>query len=149
MKAVVQRVGEAQVLIDNSVYSKINEGLLLLLGVARGDDASDVSYLVDKVSNLRIFADREGKLNLSVKEISGDVLVVSQFTLLGDCKKGRRPNYVDAAEPKIAKKLYEAVVEDLKKAVLSVQTGQFGAMMQVKLVNDGPVTIILDSKKKT
>ena len=148
MKAVVQRVSQGKVSVDGKVLASIGQGLVVLLGAARGDGASDVNYIVDKILNLRIFPDVDGKLNLSVKDIDGEILVVSQFTLLGDCRKGRRPSFTEAAPPNEAMTLYKSVIEKLTKEGISVGEGKFQAMMQVKIVNDGPVTILLDSKKK-
>jgi D-tyrosyl-tRNA(Tyr) deacylase len=146
MRAVVQRVKESSVSVDNQIVSRIGPGLLVLLGVSEADDAKDVDILSDKIPHLRIFEDENKKMNRSLMEIQGEMLVVSQFTLLGDCRKGRRPSYVQAAGPEKAEHLYEAFVEQVRKKGVSVQTGQFRAMMDVALINDGPVTLILDSK---
>lgn len=148
MRAVVQRVNRASVSVDQEALVSIGKGILVLLGVAGDDSSLDVSYMVEKIANLRIFADKEGKLNLSVKEIGGEALVVSQFTLLGDCRRGRRPSYTGAAGAQDAQRLYEAAVEGFKNQGLEVKKGRFGAMMEVQLVNDGPVTILLDSRKQ-
>ena len=148
MRAVVQRVSRASVTVVGEVTGEIGAGLLVLLGVGSGDSAKDADYLADKVFNLRIFADGADKMNLSVPEIGGAILVVSQFTLHGDCRKGRRPSYNDAAPPVMAEKLYEHFVTALRKLGAPVATGRFQAMMEVSLVNDGPVTILLDSEKK-
>ncbi len=148
MRAVVQRVSQGEVSVDKKVLASIGQGLVVLLGVAKGDNLSDVNYLVDKISNLRIFPDEDGKLNLSVKDIDGEILVVPQFTLFGDCRKGRRPSFSEAASSNEAVVLYEAVIEGLKKEGVSVGTGKFQAMMQVEIVNDGPVTILLDSTER-
>jgi len=147
MRAVVQRVARAQVTVDGIVTGKINFGLLVLLGVARGDSQADADYLADKIAGLRIFEDAEGKMNLSVAEIDGSVLVVSQFTLYGDVRRGKRPSFDAAAPPEQARKLYEYLVEQIRAAGLPCETGRFQEMMEVELVNDGPVTILLDSAK--
>ena len=148
MRAVVQRVSEASVIIDGQTVGEIRQGLMVLLGVARGDTSKDAAYLAEKTSGLRIFEDQEGKMNRSVEDISGSVLVVSQFTLLGDCRKGRRPGFTDAAEPELADKLYEEYVALLRQQGITVATGVFRAEMKVGLVNDGPVTMLLDSRKQ-
>lgn len=147
MRAVVQRVSEASVIVDSKTVGEIRQGLVVLLGVARGDTSRDAVYLAEKTSGLRIFEDEQGKMNRSVEDISGSVLVVSQFTLLGDCRKGRRPGFTDAAEPELADSLYEGYVEALQQRGIKVATGIFRAEMKVALVNDGPVTILLDSRK--
>jgi D-tyrosyl-tRNA(Tyr) deacylase len=147
LRAVVQRVRRAAVAIDGETVAAIESGLLVLLGVAATDTADDVPWLAEKLANLRIFNDAEGKMNLSVADVGGALLVVSQFTLYGDCRKGRRPSFIAAAPPTIAVPLYEALVHALRALGLPVQTGRFGAMMQVELVNDGPVTLILDSQE--
>ena len=148
MRAVVQRVSEASVIIDGQTVGEIRQGLMVLLGVARGDTSKDAAYLAEKTSGLRIFEDQEGKMNRSVEDISGSVLVVSQFTLLGDCRKGRRPGFTDAAEPELADSLYEEYVELLRQHGITVATGVFRAEMKVGLVNDGPVTMLLDIRKQ-
>lgn len=147
MRAVVQRVSEASVRVDGSVVSRIGPGLLVLLGVGRGDADADASDLADKVANLRILADDEGRMNRSLLDTAGEALVVSQFTLYGDARKGRRPGYTDAAPPEEAKRLYEHFVARLRATGLRVQTGTFRATMDVALVNEGPVTILLDSHR--
>jgi D-tyrosyl-tRNA(Tyr) deacylase len=147
MKAVIQRVKSAQVSVDGRVTGKIGSGLLVLLGVGKGDGGSDLSFLTSKIPDLRIFEDASGKFNLSLKEIGGEMLVVSQFTLYGDCRKGRRPSFTDAEDPTQAKNLYEQFVSKLKEQGIRVQTGEFQAKMEVHLINDGPVTLILDSKQ--
>jgi len=147
MRAVVQRVSEAKVEVDNRTSGEIKKGLLVLLGVENDDDMNDVNYMVEKILNLRIFEDENDKLNLSLLDIQGELLVVSQFTLLGDCRKGRRPNFMNAARPEKANELYEVFVEQARKNGIKVGTGVFQEHMMVKLTNDGPVTILVDSKK--
>jgi len=148
MYAVIQRVKQSSVHVDSELIGEIGQGILVLLGVAQNDSKKDVDYLVEKIINLRIFEDENGKMNLSLQDIGGEILVVSQFTLLGDCRKGRRPSFVNAAKPKKADELYQYFVEFLKFKNIKTETGQFGAMMDVSLVNDGPVTFILKSKNK-
>lgn len=147
MKAVIQRVSGAKVEVGGSVVSSINKGLLVLIGVEEGDTENDIAYISKKIANLRIFEDPASKMNLSVKDISGEILVVSQFTLLADCRKGNRPSFVDAEEPEKANRIYMKVAESLRQAGISTYTGQFAANMQVHLINNGPVTILLDSRK--
>ena len=147
MRVILQRVKQASVETGGEVVGKIDRGLLVLLGAGKEDTAEDVEYLVEKIINLRIFEDDAGKMNLSLADIRGEVLVVSQFTLYGDCRKGRRPSFDKAAPPDIAEDLYESLVRRLRDFGIPVQTGKFGAMMDVSLVNWGPVTLILDSKK--
>jgi len=147
MRAVVQRVKEAAVVIGGQQVGRVGKGLLVFLGVGQEDQAADVRVMVDKVANLRIFADADDKMNHSVLDIQGQVLVVSQFTLWGDCRKGRRPSFTSAAPPNIARLLYEAFVEGLGGLGLTVQTGRFQEIMEVHLVNDGPVTLLLDTRK--
>jgi D-aminoacyl-tRNA deacylase len=146
MRAVVQRVSRARVLVGEEVVGEIGRGLVVLLGVARSDTAEQATWLADKVVSLRIFQDAQENMNLGLGDVAGAVLVVSQFTLYGDCRKGRRPSFVDAAPPEIAIPLYEAFVNAVKANGIPTATGCFGAMMQVELVNDGPVTLIVDSK---
>ena len=148
MRAVIQRVSQASVTVDGQTVGAIEQGLMVLLGVARGDTAGEATYLADKTAGLRIFEDDDGKMNRSVKEVGGSILVVSQFTLLGDCRKGRRPGFTEAATPELADALYEAYVDVLRNRGLTVATGVFQADMQVALVNDGPVTLMLDSRKQ-
>ena len=147
MRAVIQRVSRADVSVDGESRGAIERGLLVLLGVGADDDASDVSYLVEKTAGLRIFEDAEGKMNLSVKDVGGAVLVVSQFTLFGDARRGRRPDFSAAAPPARAEELYDDYVEQLGRRGAKVESGVFQAMMRVELTNEGPVTILLDSKK--
>jgi D-tyrosyl-tRNA(Tyr) deacylase len=148
MRAVVQRVSRAKVSVGDEVTGEIGRGLLVLLGVSVRDTEKDAFYLVDKVLNLRVFEDGEEKMNLSLLDIKGELLVVSQFTLYGDVTRGRRPSFIDAAPPERANHLYEVFVAESGKQIKNVQTGRFQAMMDVELVNDGPVTILLDSEKK-
>jgi D-aminoacyl-tRNA deacylase len=148
MRAVVQRVSRAKVTVEGRVTGAIEAGLLVLLGAGQADTAADLGYIVDKITNLRIFADASGKMNRSVLEVGGGVLVVSQFTLYGDARQGRRPAFTGALEPVAARQLYEQALVDLQKAgVAQVQAGEFAANMAVELTNDGPVTILLDSRK--
>jgi len=148
VRTVIQRVSQASVVVATQTVASIDRGLLVLLGVAQGDTSKDAAYLADKTAGLRIFADEEGKMNRSVEEIKGHILVVSQFTLLGDCRKGRRPGFTDAAAPELADTLYEDYVRVLRSRGITVVTGVFRADMQVALINDGPVTIMLDSRKQ-
>ena len=148
MKAVIQRVSSASVSVDNTQISSINNGFLILLGVQRGDDEKDLEYLVNKTAGMRIFKDDKQHMNLSIKDVNGEALVVSQFTLCADTHKGRRPSFIHAAPPEIAEQMYQQFCEQLKVSGVPVQTGKFGAMMDVSLINDGPVTIILDSRDK-
>jgi D-tyrosyl-tRNA(Tyr) deacylase len=146
MRAVVQRVSRARVTVGAEVVGEIGRGLLVLLGVTHDDTPERARWLADKVLGLRIFADAEDKMNLGVADVNGGVLVVSQFTLYGDCSKGRRPSFIGAANPDIAIPLYEAFINAVKAQGVPVATGRFGAMMDVELVNDGPVTLIIDSR---
>ncbi|MDP6442309.1 MAG: D-aminoacyl-tRNA deacylase [Pirellulaceae bacterium] len=148
MRACVQRVSRAGVEVDGRIVGEIGQGLLVLLGVAADDDETDAVFMANKIARLRLFEDDEGKMNRSVEEAGGSVLAVSQFTLLGDCRKGRRPSFVKAAEPAAAAELYEQFVELLRDRGLVVATGQFRAQMDVSLVNDGPVTLLVDSRKQ-
>ena len=147
MRAVVQRVSRASVQVDEECVGRIGLGWLVLLGVARGDTEEDAARLADKILGLRAFADGQGKMNLSVLDVRGGILVVSQFTLLGDCRTGRRPSFIDAAEPAEAERMYQVFTAYLRPSGLAVATGVFRAMMKVELVNDGPVTLLLDSRK--
>ncbi len=144
MKLVLQRVARASVCVDDSTVAEISKGLMILLGAEKQDNPDKVNYLVDKALTLRIFPDPQGKMNLSCLDISGEVLVVSQFTLAGDCTKGRRPGFDKAAQPEEAESLYRQFIEKASASGLTVKEGQFGADMQVELVNDGPVTFVLD-----
>lgn len=146
MRVVVQPVKHASVTINGTVNGKINNGFLVLLGVQSTDSEQDVDYLVKKVTNLRIFSDENDKMNLSLKDVNGELLIVSQFTLYANCKEGNRPSFVEAAKPDVAIPLYEYFVSECKKIIPVVETGIFGADMKVDLLNDGPVTIIMDSK---
>jgi D-tyrosyl-tRNA(Tyr) deacylase len=148
MKAVVQRVTKASVSVDNKVVGKIGPGLAVLIGMASEDTQRDISYLVDKIAQLRIFSDAEGKFNISALEICGEILLISQFTLLADTKKGRRPSFIGAAPPQQAALLFNTFVECMQRTGLKVETGCFQAHMLVEIHNDGPVTIMLDSKEK-
>lgn len=148
MRAVVQRVSSSKVTVDDKITGQIKKGLLVLLGITHEDKSSDVDYIIDKIINLRIFEDENQKMNLSLKDIKGELLIVSQFTLYGDCRKGRRPSFIEAARPEHATPLYEEMIEKAKLQGIDAKTGEFGAHMMVELTNDGPVTIILDSEKK-
>ena len=147
MRAVIQRVKSAEVLVDGRVSGKIGNGLLVFVGMARGDGEEDISYLTSKLPDLRIFEDTSGKFNLSLREIGGEMLVVSQFTLYGDCRKGRRPSFTEAEDPALARDLYERFISRLREENIPVQTGEFQARMEVHLINDGPVTLLLDSRR--
>lgn len=148
MKIVVQRVKEANVRVDNEIVGKISEGLMLLIGVDEEDDTNDADWLIKKIIDLRIFSDQDGKMNLSVKDISGEILCISQFTLISDYKKGNRPSYIKAAKPEKAVPLFDYFKQEIKKSGLKTESGIFGADMKVSLLNDGPVTLVLDSKTK-
>ena len=148
MRAVVQRVKSASVTVDGERVSEIGAGVLVFLGVAHEDTSTELEYIVNKIANLRIFEDAEGKMNCSLLETGGAALVVSQFTLYGDCRKGRRPSFINAARPEVANALYEAFIVALEKRNVPTQGGTFQAMMDVQLINDGPVTILLDSNKQ-
>lgn len=147
MRAVIQRVKSASVTVEGKVVSEVNKGLLVFLGVAQEDTPADVDYMAGKITNLRIFEDDEGLMNLSVLDVGGEALVVSQFTLCGDCRKGRRPSFIDAARPEKADPLYQAFMDEISRLGVPVKAGIFQAMMDVELINDGPVTILLDSNK--
>jgi len=147
MRAVVQRVKSARVIVEGTVRGEVSGGLLAYIGVEKGDTESDAGFIASKITGLRVFADGEGKMNLDVREAGGEILCVSQFTLLGDCRKGRRPSFDRAEPPEAAKKTYESLVESLKSAGLRVETGVFQAHMEIDSVNDGPITLLLDSRK--
>lgn len=147
MRVVIQRVSKAWVAVEGTRLAEIGTGCVVLLGIGTMDSASDAHYLAEKIANMRIFSDDNGKFNYSLIDVGGEVLVVSQFTLYGDCRKGRRPNFIGAASPQEALPLYENFVQSLKNKGLKTVTGQFQAMMEVGIVNDGPVTIMLDSQK--
>ena len=147
MRAVVQRVKEADVSVDNNITGSINKGLMVLLGVEEGDTEADALYMADKITGLRIFEEEEGKMNLSIKDVGGDILAVSQFTLLGDARKGKRPSFSKAARPDEANRLYRYFIDLVEEREVKTQEGVFQAEMLVRIYNDGPVTILLDSKK--
>lgn len=147
MRMIIQRVSEAQVYIQQKLFSSIGPGFLVLLGIHKDDSLEQVKWSVNKLIHLRLFGDEQGKMNLNIKEKKGEILVVSQFTLYGNCSSGRRPDFLQAAQPSIALPLYDQFVGILKKEIASVQTGEFGADMQVALINDGPVTLWLDSER--
>lgn len=146
MRAVVQRVSHASVSVEGNLISEIDQGFLVLLGVGQGDTSEDAKYLADKISNLRVFDDEQGKMNLSIKDSGGRMLVVSQFTLFGDCRKGRRPSFSQAGPSDLANTLYEEFIVAVRAQGIDVRTGQFQTHMAVSLLNDGPVTMLLDSK---
>ncbi len=147
MRAVVQRVSRSSVSVSGRIVGEIGKGFTVLLGVGSGDTGEDARYIADKIANLRVFEDEAGKMNLALRDVGGEVLLISQFTLYGDCRKGRRPGYSDAAPPSEAGRLYETVGSLLREAGITVKTGIFQAMMIVEIINDGPVTLLLDSKK--
>lgn len=147
MRVVVQRVINSSVEVDGKIVGKSDKGLMLLVGFTEGDTSKEIDWMVDKVINLRIFEDENEKMNLSLKDVGGELLVVSQFTLYGDCRKGRRPSFSSAARPEVATKLYEEFIEKARKEGIVTKTGQFGAHMMVDLTNDGPVTILLESNR--
>ena len=148
MRAVVQRVSEASVTVDEIVVGQIHRGFLVLLGIAGDDTEEDVVWLAGKIAGLRVFEDADGKMNLGLSDVGGSVLLVSQFTLYGDCRKGRRPSFVDAARPEAAVPLYQSMVAELRGLHVHVETGTFQAHMEVRLLNDGPVTLLLDSRRQ-
>ncbi|HKL76170.1 MAG TPA: D-aminoacyl-tRNA deacylase [Halanaerobiales bacterium] len=148
MRALVQRVKKAKVTVKNNEKGSINEGLLVFLGIGKDDNKEDINYLVDKIINLRIFEDEDEKMNLSALNLKKEILVVSQFTLYGDCSQGRRPSFFEAASPEKAEKLYNLFVNEMDNSELNIETGEFKAMMDVELVNDGPVTLWLDTDEK-
>ncbi len=147
MRAVIQRVSEASVTVDGSIVGEIQRGFLVLLGVAEADSSEDAAWIANKIAGLRVFEDADEKMNLALGDVHGAVLLVSQFTLYGDCRKGRRPSFIDAARPEKAVSLYQAVATELRTLGVPVETGTFQAQMQVRLLNDGPVTLLLDSTK--
>lgn len=146
MRVVLQRAKLAEVRVEGNVVGRIDKGLMLLVGVTHEDTAEDAAYVADKIVNLRIFEDENDKMNLSLLDVGGEILSVSQFTLYGDCRKGRRPNFMDAAKPDHALQVYEAFNDKLREKGVTVETGEFGAMMEVDFINDGPVTLIVESK---
>lgn len=146
MKIVLQRVKRGSVVVENNIVGEIGKGFVLLVGVTHEDTEEDAKYLADKIVHLRVFEDDEGKMNLSLKDVGGEILSVSQFTLYGDCRKGRRPNFMNAARPEFAEQLYDQFNKFLGEQDVKVETGVFGAMMDVDLINDGPVTLIIESK---
>lgn len=148
MKIVVQRVSKANVEVQSKIVGEISEGLMLLIGICENDSEADADWLIHKILNLRIFSDEEGKMNKSIQEISGEILCISQFTLLADYKKGHRPSFIKAAKPEIAIPIFEHFLKQLKLSNLKIESGIFGADMKVSLINDGPVTIVLDSQTK-
>ena len=149
MKVVIQRVSQASVIINGVVHNQINQGFVVLLGIGQTDDEQDIHYLVQKITGLRIFSDHEGKMNYSLDDVKGEILLISQFTLFASTKKGNRPSYIDAAPPGMAIPLYEKFIESIEESLgLRLKTGIFGADMKVSLINDGPVTIQIDSKNK-
>ena len=147
MRAVVQRVSQAQVVVDGEIVGQISRGFVVLLGVAQGDTQADVATMAEKLVGLRVFDDADGKMNLALADVGGAMLLVSQFTLLGDCRKGRRPSYIDAAPPELAETLYELVVTEVRKRGIEVATGRFRTQMDVTLTNDGPVTLLVDTRR--
>lgn len=147
MRAVVQRISQGKVVVEDQVTGAIDKGLLVFLGVTNEDNIQDVKYMAEKIVNLRIFEDDNEKMNLSVIDVEGKILAVSQFTLLGDCRKGRRPNFTEAARPEMADELYKSFIEECQKLGVNVETGVFQAHMMVHSINDGPVTMLIDSKK--
>lgn len=147
MRSVIQRVSYASVKVDGEIIGKIEKGLLILLGVCDEDTEKDLVYMADKITGLRIFEDEDEKMNLSVEDIGGELLVVSQFTLFGDCRKGKRPSFSSAGKPDYANEMYEKFIKLLKEKNFTVESGRFGADMKVELLNDGPVTLLIDSKK--
>lgn len=147
MRCVVQRVKRASVKVGERITGEIKQGLLVFAGIGHDDDTADIIWLVEKIAGLRVFEDSEGKMNLSLQDVQGEILLVSQFTLLADCRKGKRPSFSNAASPSKAKELFDEFVDHFRLTGLRVETGEFQALMEVELVNDGPVTILLDSKK--
>jgi D-tyrosyl-tRNA(Tyr) deacylase len=148
MRAIVQKVSSSSVKVDNIIIGEISKGFNVLLGISKNDTVEDIKYICDKILGLRVFEDENNKMNLSIQDVKGELLVISQFTLYGDCRKGRRPNFMNAMGGEEAKKLYEETLTTLKESGINVECGEFGAHMIVDIVNDGPVTIMLDSKKE-
>jgi D-tyrosyl-tRNA(Tyr) deacylase len=148
MRVVLQRVSRAAVRVDEETIAEIGKGLLILMGVKAGDSEKDAEFLAEKCSGLRVFEDEQGKMNLALSDVGGSVLAVSQFTLYGDCRKGRRPSFTDAAQTEVGERLYEHFVSRLREMGVPVQTGKFGARVQVELTNDGPVTFVIDTERK-
>ena len=149
MRVVLQRVSRAAVRVDGETIAEIGKGFLILVGVRNGDTEKDAEYLAEKCFGMRVFDDQEGKMNLALSDVGGSALAVSQFTLYGDCRKGRRPSFTDAAQPEVGERLYEHFVSRLREMGVHVQTGKFGARMQVEMVNEGPVTFVLESEKES
>lgn len=149
MRALIQRVTRASVTVQGNKLSEIGKGILILLGITHGDDEKDINYLLEKIGNLRIYEGQDGKLDLSIRDVKGEFLLVSQFTLYGDCNKGRRPDFNNSAPVEEARKVFEKACDIFQKSDVPTKTGQFQAMMQVELVNDGPLTLMLESKKNT
>lgn len=149
MRALIQRVSNASVDVEDKTVGEINKGILVFLGVGKGDTEKELNYMVDKIINLRIFEDEDGKMNLSLKDVAGEILVISQFTLYGDVSKGRRPSFTDSGDPKLAKDLYEKFIEKCKKEGIKTESGIFGADMDVKLLNQGPVTILVERESNS
>ena len=147
MRAVVQRVTSSKVIVNQKTIGEIKMGFNVLIGISKDDNLEDLNYIKDKILNLRVFQDEDDKMNLSIKDVEGEILVISQFTLYGDCRKGRRPNFMNAMGGNLAEEFYEKFVSLLKESGLKIETGEFGADMKVDIQNDGPVTILLDSKK--
>ncbi|MCF8008999.1 MAG: D-tyrosyl-tRNA(Tyr) deacylase [Halanaerobiales bacterium] len=147
MRAVVQRVKKCEVKVNNDLVGSINSGLLIFLGIGKDDAVDDIDYMIDKIVNLRIFEDDQNKMNLAALDLNKEIMIVSQFTLYGDCRKGRRPSFFDAARPDQAEKIYNIFIDKFKKYDLNIQTGEFQTMMDIDLINDGPVTLLIDSKK--
>lgn len=148
MRAVVQRVKNSEVKVDDNIIGSISSGLLVFLGIGNNDSMDDIDYLIDKIVNLRVFEDDQGKMNLSALDLDKEIMIISQFTLYGDCRKGRRPSFFDAAPPDQAERLYDVFVNKIKDYNLKIATGEFQAMMDIDSVNDGPVTLLLDSNKE-
>jgi len=148
MIAVLQRASEGKVTVEDRITGEIDSGLVILLGVAQGDTESDADFLADRIAGFRVFNDDQGKMNRSIRDVNGSALVISQFTLAGDWRKGRRPSFTSAAPPEEGKRLYEYFCDQLRKLEVPVKTGEFGAMMKVSLINDGPVTFVMDSHKQ-